>query len=714
MRPTRRVILWLAATSHILACAVAGASTDAASAAERQRIEMIDRIAPAVVCIYDSKRRGGGSGVLIDEDGYGLTNYHVVAGMLETRRGWGGLSDGKLYPLEVLGIDPTGDVAMFRLWSADPFPFAPLGDSDSVAVGDAAIAMGNPFMLSEDYTPTVTLGVVTGVHRYQWGVGNNLVYSDCIQVDTAINPGNSGGPLFNAAGEVIGINGRISVNTRGRFNVGFGYAISINQIRRFLPTLRGGWLARHGNLQATVEDLEGVGVVFNEVMHGAPAYAAGVRVGDRVLSLDETPIRSRNQFASLMGTYPANWPVTLVVEREGQRLTMVARLEAINPKLTKPFEETADVRAAAIGIWRHVRDAVRNAARSLVSSRVVLASEGAGLGRAIAAVKPRVVKLYGLGAGSHAGYGSGVLVSRDGLVLTVYSLLLDARTVRAVTADGSRYEAEVLQRDLPRQLALLRLRRGNASGEDPREAAAPAETGPFPFFELSCDAAASDEPIAVRPGDWLIAAGNPFKVADGAEDVSITRGVFSTRTRLDARRGVRDFPYHGDVLVVDAITSNPGAPGSAVVDIEGCFLGMVGREVVSNLTHTHFNHAIPRDVLCEFLQEAASASSATVRGGAPTEPKVHSASAAPVVDYGIRMSRAGYQKALPFVERVQRDSPASRAGLRKDDLILSVNGKNVADVDEFDLRMKDPSSFEAVELLVRRERTILTIRVDQR
>ena len=147
----------------------------------------------AVVCVYDEAQRGGGSGVVIDREGYGLTNFHVVAGMMAKRRGWGGLGDGKLYELEVLGVDPTGDVAMFRLTGRDSFPFATLGDSDAVRVGDEVFAMGNPFVLSEDYTPSVSMGIVSGTHRYQYGVLGNLAYTDCIQVDAAINPGNLAG-----------------------------------------------------------------------------------------------------------------------------------------------------------------------------------------------------------------------------------------------------------------------------------------------------------------------------------------------------------------------------------------------------------------------------------------------------------------------------------------------------------------------------------------
>jgi S1-C subfamily serine protease len=318
-------------------------SPDLVFKAQSRRIEMIERIAPSVVAVFDTKRTGGGSGVIIDPEGYGLTNYHVVAGMLNTRRGLGGLNDGEMYELEVLGIDPTGDVAMFRLIGRDRFPFATLGDSDRVRVGDTAIAMGNPFSLSDDNSPTVTMGIVTGIHRYQMGVRGNLTYSDCIQTDAPINPGNSGGPLFNAAGEVIGINGRISVNTRGRFNVGFAYAISSNQIRRFIPALRAGLLARHGSLQATVDDRQGNVPSFAHIMPNASAEHAGVLHGDGLLRFDSVAITSPNHFASILGTYPAGWHVPIELQRNADRIARIARLDPIEPEMRAPFEVDREV-----------------------------------------------------------------------------------------------------------------------------------------------------------------------------------------------------------------------------------------------------------------------------------------------------------------------------------------------------------------------------------
>lgn len=309
-------------------------------AAQNARVEMIQKVAPSVVCVFDRLERGGGSGVLISEDGFGLTNFHVVAGLMGPRKGLGGLGDGVLYELEVLGVDMSGDIAMFRLIPPkEPyrFPHSRLGDSDSVKLGDAALAMGNPFSLSEDYSPTVTRGIVTGISRYQAGVKGNLTYTDCIQVDAAINPGNSGGPLFNLNGEVIGINGRISVNTRGRYNVGFGYAISSNQIKRFLPALRAGLLARHGAWQATVDAAGDGRIIFHNVRRAGAAGKAGIRDGDELLGVDGVKVHSVNQVLSLLGTYPGDWPV-LVRIRRGERVTeRVVHLRPYDPRMRRPF-----------------------------------------------------------------------------------------------------------------------------------------------------------------------------------------------------------------------------------------------------------------------------------------------------------------------------------------------------------------------------------------
>lgn len=304
---------------------------------EARRIAVLERAARSVVCIFaDNRRTGGGSGVIFDERGYGLTNFHVVAEFIDSRRGVGGLNDGNLYPLTVIGLDPGGDIALFKLDGKPRFDAAPLGDSDALIVGQWAAAVGNPFILAEDYTPTVTLGVVSGLHRYQEGQGNALEYADCIQVSSSINPGNSGGPLFDLAGQVIGINGRASFEERGRVNVGLGYAVSINQVKRFLPSLRAGRLCAHGTLGATVA-LANQRLIFDAVQDSAPASDAGIQVGDTLLSVNGRVMRTPNDFNNLLATLPENWPVRLAVQREEQPFEVVARLERLPIRRAPPF-----------------------------------------------------------------------------------------------------------------------------------------------------------------------------------------------------------------------------------------------------------------------------------------------------------------------------------------------------------------------------------------
>jgi S1-C subfamily serine protease len=309
-----------------------GAALAAVRAAEARRVEVFDDATKAVVCIFsDDQRGGGGSGVVIDPAGYGLTNFHVVQPLLESRRGFGGLSDGRLYPLRLLGIDPGGDIAMFKLEGAEHFACAPLGDSDTLCVGQWVAAMGNPFMLAEDFSPTITLGVVSGLHRYQYGQGNLLEYADCIQVSTSINPGNSGGPLFDPAGRVVGINGRASFEDeehRQRVNVGLGYAVSVNQIKRFLPGLQAGRLVQHGTLGATVRHA-GNELLVSAVQPLSAAERAGVQLGDELLELAGRRLWTPNDYQNILATLPANWPVALKLRRDGKALDVVARLDRV-------------------------------------------------------------------------------------------------------------------------------------------------------------------------------------------------------------------------------------------------------------------------------------------------------------------------------------------------------------------------------------------------
>ena len=366
----------------LLAVAIACSIQDplqAVAAAQARRVAVIERCSRAVCSVMSMDAPGGGSGVIVDPSGILLTNYHVIgeadsdylppepptpsaedlavlraghqglgdaqAAPLEEARAielwqeqWRrehtpsgsshyknkkiGLPDGDLYEGVVLGIDPGSDLAVIRLLpktAGQTWPSCRLGDSDELLVGQTVLAMGNPFSLATDFKPTVTFGIVSGTHRYQAGQGGRmLVYPDCIQVDAPVNPGNSGGPLFNDQGEVVGINGRISIGDRGRVNVGVGFAIAANQIRNFLGDLVAGRHAEHGTLDLsawfmTSRDGEerARGVFVQQLFKDSVTAAAGVGLGDEITRFNGAEVRSANQLATMVGVLPAGTWVTL-------------------------------------------------------------------------------------------------------------------------------------------------------------------------------------------------------------------------------------------------------------------------------------------------------------------------------------------------------------------------------------------------------------------
>ncbi|MEM6472366.1 MAG: trypsin-like peptidase domain-containing protein, partial [Planctomycetota bacterium] len=302
-------------------------------AAEQERIAAIESVYGTVLSILGENGRGAGSGVIFDHAGFALTNHHVVA--VVGKKGKAGMSNGRVYPWTLVGTDPAGDIAIIQLSGRDEWPVAKLGDSASVQMGDWVMAMGNPFGLAEDHSPTVTLGIVSGVERYQ---GGGMVYGNCIQVDCAINPGNSGGPLFNMRGEVIGINGRAAFAERGRVNVGVGFAVSANQISNFLPDLLATKVAQHGTLDAQFEMREGR-VICTSINLDSRAARAGLELGDELLSVNGIKIATANQLANFLATLPNQWPVHLIYQRAGKEKSLSVRLSPLTYAVRSPAQE---------------------------------------------------------------------------------------------------------------------------------------------------------------------------------------------------------------------------------------------------------------------------------------------------------------------------------------------------------------------------------------
>ncbi|MCE2813358.1 MAG: trypsin-like peptidase domain-containing protein [Planctomycetaceae bacterium] len=297
-------------------------------AAQQRRVEAMRKASMATVGVFGTDSQGGGSGVCISPDGYVLTNFHVSSPFGHRMRC--GLNDGRMYEAVVAGIDPTGDLAVLKMFGRDDFPTATIGDSDRIRAGQWCFAAGNPFVLATNLQPTVTYGLISGVRRYQYPSGTILEYSDCIQTDASINPGNSGGPLFNADGELIGINGRCSFEKRGRVNVGVGYAISIKQAMNFFGNLKSGRIVDHATLGFTVATDQQGHVEVSNILESSDAYRRGLRLGDEVLRLGDRDIATANQLKNILGIYPDYWRIPLRYRNEQGVQDTVIRLQSLH------------------------------------------------------------------------------------------------------------------------------------------------------------------------------------------------------------------------------------------------------------------------------------------------------------------------------------------------------------------------------------------------
>ena len=255
---------------------------------------------------YKQKIHSLGSGLIISEDGYILTNEHVVRGAEELKVT---LTNGEEYSGKIVGQDVASDLAVIEIDSKN-LPFAKLGDSDDLIIGEWAIALGNPFgYLLDDPNPTVTVGVISAVNRDLKRDGDEeRVYRGMIQTDAAINMGNSGGPLVNTRGEVIGINTFIFTTSRG--SEGIGFAIPINRAKGIITDL-----IEHGEvtrawigvkvqsltpLLASSLNLDKVqGVIISEVYEESPAYQTGFKRGDVITRVENKKIKDFSEWEDL-------------------------------------------------------------------------------------------------------------------------------------------------------------------------------------------------------------------------------------------------------------------------------------------------------------------------------------------------------------------------------------------------------------------------------
>jgi len=277
----------------------------------------------------EMRRVGLGSGVIINSQGYILTNAHVVA---EADKITVILSDGREFKAEIKGVDERSDMAVIKINAVD-LPVAKLGDSDKVKIGQWVVAIGNPFGFAlQNPEPTVTAGVISALHRSLRGLDSTgRDYNDLIQTDAAINPGNSGGPLVNFDNEVVGINVAI-FSTSGGYQ-GLGFALPINNAKRIISRLIEGKKIVYGWLGVTVQDLtadmanyfglpDKSGALVIKVLENTPAKLAGIKETDVIRSFDNKVINNVRELLDFVGKTELGSKVKVSLLREKKVLTL--------------------------------------------------------------------------------------------------------------------------------------------------------------------------------------------------------------------------------------------------------------------------------------------------------------------------------------------------------------------------------------------------------
>jgi serine protease Do len=272
-------------------------------------------------------------------------------------------------------------------------------------------------------------------------------------------------------------------------------------------------------------------------------------------------------------------------------------------------------------------------------------------------VNQKTVKLFGAGGfRSLASYGTGILVSPEGHILTAASPLLETQDLRVHLYDGRRvHHAKVIVIEPELDAALVKIEKA----ED------------LPYFDV---AEAAKQPLA-KPGDWVLGFSNLYQIATRDEPLSVQRGVVAAYTKLQGRRGIFDASYQGDVYIVDAITNNPGAAGGALTTRKGELLGIIGKELRNTLSDTWINYAVPIQALADFVEKAKKGE---------YKPIVREkAAGGPGGYHGIVLVPDVVDRTPPFVEEVMPGSPAAKAGLRPDDLIVYIDGEKVISIKAF-------------------------------
>jgi len=282
-------------------------------------------------------------------------------------------------------------------------------------------------------------------------------------------------------------------------------------------------------------------------------------------------------------------------------------------------------------------------------------------------VSPKVVKIYG--AGGFRGlepYQTGILISSEGHILTVWSYVLDTEFITITLDSGRKFEQGKSRVD---EKTKKKIEQVELLGADPKLelAVLKIDAKDLPHFDLA-------KPTEAAPGSKVLAFSNLYGVATGNEPVSVQHGIVSIRTPLEARRGVFETAFRGQIYVLDAMTNNPGAAGGALTNRQGELLGMLGKELRNSLNNTWLNYAVPNDQMRQSVEDIIKGIKRSVAVDDKGERPAQALSAAIL---GISLVPDVLERTPPFIDQIRLNSPAAHVGLKADDLVLFVNGRLV-------------------------------------